>query len=166
MIRRSFKRWAKSLKGLLRWVASLNEKVKSLAWSSYIGFIPCLVSRLLQGQLRILFGAERPKMSNNAFDDTDPIMEMLTHEMQSLVIESRLRQHPVVRTVWEKVSESATKVNSTSAISSEAPLIESSQPELPAAYVTNRLSSSCSPPSSPTSPTFTLRALSVDPGAL
>ncbi|KAF8331338.1 uncharacterized protein EI90DRAFT_1011016 [Cantharellus anzutake] len=129
------------------------------------------VYRLLQSQLKIIYGAEKPKLSSpTTFDDTDPVMEALTTEMQNLVIESRLRQHPVVRTVWDRVLGTAKKATSVSSIPVAVPAtVHSPSDSSPKSVTQIQPLPPPSPAASvapPISPTFTLRALSVDPGAL
>jgi hypothetical protein len=61
---------------------------------------------MLQTELRALHGTDS-LTANGELHDTDSVIDSLTENMQKLLIESRLRTHPAIRPVWDRVVNNA-----------------------------------------------------------
>ena len=65
---------------------------------------------MLHTELRALHGTDS-LMANGELRDTETVMDSLTEDMQKLLIESRLRTHPAIRPVWDRVVNDAKRTS-------------------------------------------------------
>lgn len=67
---------------------------------------------MLHQELRSLHESRSPLAGPEKEEppEIDPVMDTLTKEMQNLLIESRLRSHPVLRSMWDRITTASTKV--------------------------------------------------------
>lgn len=105
-------------------VAQQNTKVSQVAsrLSSYAITskypIPPSVNRMIQSELRALRGVRPTLSASNSFTAgasssaavttaDDATIDILASEMENLLIDARLRSHPVLGAMWERVAEEA-----------------------------------------------------------
>jgi len=163
-----FPNFPRNDKEVLRAVSEVAQRIAELG-----GAAEHEVNRMIQSDLHALRGVRStgPSPFTQASAEDDAMIDTLAAEMESVLIDARLRAHPVIGTMWERVADEA-RDRVTSAVSpinqgfaSALPQrsfrvdkgIFTSPPANPASRNMNRMyHSRATSPITPTSPTLSL----------